>query len=243
MNKILTKKWAIILVNLLLLIIGIAMGSIGGTVSKETKMTDISDDKTYDNLVDTKYTIYSKQIISLEKGFQGDFILTINNQLSENQLFELGQAIYEHTISKQRNLQKINIKVYFNSVGSNVNKFYNENLLYVIDYDKPINRITISEYIVSSDTEEDVNRTPWVINNIEKDMDTIKVDVAMQDDVCDRDVLAQVRGLTEQIKELNSTIDKDDGIFFTVTNSSNNALLYNSKFNNVYAKAKYRNII
>lgn len=244
MNRVLNKRLIILTINIILLIIGIAIGSSTNKKSGEVQLTNIANDTTYDKLVDINYDIYYKDIIKLENGFQGNFILTIYNELSENELFDLGKAIYENTISKQRDLKKVNIKFYLGSVSSGKDDFYNDNLLYCIDYEKPLNRITTSKYILNDNIEEDVNKTTWVINNINKRENTISVDISMQDNITDEDMLSQVKGLTTQIKELNSSIiNENDSILSIVSNSSNDVLLYNSNFDNVYVKANYKNIV
>lgn len=244
MNRIFNKRLSIIIINILLLIMGIAIGSSIPTVSSEVELANITDDTTYDKLVDMDYDIYYKDITELEDGFQGNFILIIYNELSENELFELGKAIYENTVSKQKKLQQVNIDFYLGSIGSGADDFYNENLLYRINYEKPLNRIVTSEYILNDNIEEDVNRTTWVINNISESENTINVDISMQDNISDEDMLSQAKGLTAQIRELNSSIINQDERFLSIiSNSTNDVLLYNSNFENVYVKSNYKNIV
>lgn len=227
---------AIVLVGLF--IGGLSIGFIKNS-SNGSKAVSIAQDTSYDKLISgVDYKITKKDITKTDKKTEAKFNV-VSKDLTAVQAKDLAKKIYENTISKQKGLTTVEI-YFFNKDGKASNfikDFYADGLKYKSLYDKEFNTVIFSTFNNIPNVIANVNKLQWSINGASQSNEVLKVDIAMPDGVKNEQVMAETKGLLDQMKKLNKS-KKFDIQEATITSTTKSGWVYNSKFTDILSNTE-----
>lgn len=223
---------AIVLAVLFIGGIGIGIYKSGG--ANASTPVSIAQDTSYDKLLSgVDYKIPKKDIVKVDNKVEAKFNV-VSKDLTADQSKDLAKKIYENTVSKQKGLTSVEVYVFDKDEKTSdfVNDFYADGLKYKAVYDKEFNTVTFSTFNNVPNVTANANKAQYAINDVKETDGVVKVDIAMTDGLKNEDVMAETKGLLDQIKAENPSkkVDVEEA---NVTGSTTNGWSYNTKFNDI----------
>jgi hypothetical protein len=223
---------AIVFAVLLIGGIGIGVAKSGGATASTP--VSIAKDTSYDKLLSgVDYKIPKKDIVKTDKKVDAKFNV-VSKDLTADQTKDLAKKIYENTVSKQKGLTSVEVYVFDKDEKASdfVNEFYADGLKFKAVYDKEFNTLTFSTFNNVPNVTANVTKAQYAINDVKDVEGVVKVDIAMTDGLKNEDVMAETKGLLDQIKAQNPS-KKVDVQEATITGTTTSGWEYNTKFNDI----------
>lgn len=242
-NKFKNKKAVVVAIVLAVLFVGgIGIGVVSSLNNhKNIPVVDIENDTEYDTLIaDIEYQVPKKELIKDNDKIIAKFNI-VSKDINSDNVKEISKKFYELTLSKQKGLDGVEVSVYDEGGNEISDEFYADGLGYKVVYDHSYNSVTLYDYDEVS-VEKSVTKTDWTINDVhEEDGNIVKIDIAMADGVSKEDVMAQSKGLIDQIQTLNP--DKQIEVAeANISTSSDTGFAYNTKFADIIVTTQKSNI-